>query len=1040
MQLVSVQPQQCKEQLHGLITTTKHSGRSSLKKNNMDVQEIKNTIHALVEKYESNRNFYRTLNFNETQVRNEFLDPLFEVLGWDIRNMSGKKTNEREVLLEESLKADAATHSKKPDYTFRLFGERKFFLEAKKPCVDISTDDNPAKQVRRYGYTANLKISVLSNFEDLYIYDTSYKVEDGDTLVKARIKAYHYTDYENVAEELLELVGKESVYTGHFEEVWDDIELNVVHQSVDSLFLEQINQWRLMLGQQILSCDPDLEIDYLGDIVQSYINKILFLRVCEDRNIETYQRLLTIADHNSHKELVAKFKEADNKYNSGLFEELISEDVIGNISSSFWMIIRQLYFPESPYSFTVLSSDILGRIYEIFLAEKLAVVDGELKIVKKPENAERDIVTTPNFVVREILHQTAAEIIQGKTANEINNLKCADIACGSGAFLLELYQLLYDSLVDYYFENDRSKLVQTSIDTYKLPYEMKRNLLVNCIYGVDKDFNAVEACKFGLLLKLLEDEDVNSLSSFHPILPDLSNNIFYGNSLLSTADVPADDAFEINPFDFGDRTFDLIVGNPPYMKTEDIKAFTPKEKSLYEKGNRYTSAYKQYDKYFLFIERALNLLKPDGYLGYVVPNKFMKVGAAKELRNFIANNAYLKTMISFGAHQVFADKSTYTCIIVLEKNKHENFKYSEVSDFIGWRVRNVNAYKFCDRPSVTINADTWILCTDEHLPLLNAVTAHTKPLGDIVGDDYIFNGIQTSANKIYVFVPISETRTTYTFKAFDGNEYEVEKAVTKPYFKTAQGADAMSTYRTFKPNARVFFPYKKDNDGHLQLIPLTTIQRRYPLFYTFLMAAKPELDKASRDIQPKPTTADEWYRYGRHQSLEACEVEEKMIVGVLAQTDKYAIDNNGTLVSSGGTAGYCLVSIPSDSQYSIYYIQAILGSIQGEWLASLYGEIFRGGYIARGTKVLKQIPIREIDFTDQNERNVHDDIADRQKRLIELGDKISKAAKNRRSLIPLQRQFDLLKHEQQNVINMLYGMTNDEVSLIPKIKELYAAD
>lgn len=1006
----------------------------------MDIQEIKKIIHALVEKYESNRDFYRTSKFNETQVRNEFLDPLFEVLGWDIRNMSGKKTNEREVLLEESLKADAATYSKKPDYTFRLFGERKFFLEAKKPCVDISTDDNPAKQVRRYGYTANLKISVLSNFEDLYIYDTSYKVEDGDTLTKARIKAYHYTDYENAVEELLELLGKESVYTGHFEEVWNDIELNVIHKSVDSLFLEQINQWRLMLGQQILSYDSDLKIDYLGDIVQSYINKILFLRVCEDRNIETYQRLLTIADHNSHEELVAKFKEADNKYNSGLFEELISEDVIGNISSSFWTIIRQLYFPESPYSFTVLSSDILGRIYEIFLAEKLAVVDGELKIVKKPENAERDIVTTPNFVVREILRQTAVEILQDKTVDEINNLKCADIACGSGAFLLELYQLLYDSLVDYYLENDRSKLVQTDIGTYKLPYEMKRNLLVNCIYGVDKDFNAVEACKFGLLLKLLEDEDVISLSSFHPILPDLSNNIFYGNSLLSTADVPVGDALEINPFDFGNRAFDLIVGNPPYMKTEDIKAFTPKEKPLYEKGDGYTSAYKQYDKYFLFIERALNLLKPDGYLGYIVPSKFMKVGAAKELRNLIASNAYLKTMISFGAHQVFADKSTYTCIIVLEKNKHENFKYSEVSDFIGWRVRDVNAYKFSERPSITINANTWVLCTDEHLPLLNAVTTHTKPLGDMVGEDYIFNGIQTSANKVYVFVPLSETRTTYTFKAFDGNEYEVEKAVTKPYFKTAQGAEAMNTYRTFKPNARVFFPYRKDNNGHLQLVPLTTIQRRYPLFYTFLMAAKSELNKVSRDIQPKPATANEWYRYGRHQSLEACEIEEKMIVGVLAQADKYAIDNNGTLVSSGGTAGYCLVSVPSDSQYSIYYIQAILGSIQGEWLASLYGEIFRGGYIARGTKVLKQIPIREIDFTNQNERNTHDDIANRQKKLIELGDKISKVAKNRRSLIPLQRQFDLLKQEQQNAINVLYGMTNDEVSLIPKIKELYATD
>lgn len=332
------------------------------------------------------------------------------------------------------------------------------------------------------------------------------------------------------------------------------------------------------------------------------------------------------------------------------------------------------------------------------------------------------------------------------------------------------------------------------------------------------------------------------------------------------------------------------------------------------------------------------------------------------------------------------------------------------------------------------------MCTDEHLPLLKKVTTHAKPLEDIVGGDYIFNGIQTSANKIYVFIPKSETRTTYTFKAFDGNEYEVEKAVTKPYFKTVQGTDAMNTYRTFKPNARVIFPYNRDNDGHLQLIPLKIIQRRYPLFYEFLMAAKPELNKASRDIQPKPINTDEWYRYGRHQSLEACEIKEKMIVGVLAQSDKYSIDNNGTLVSSGGTAGYCLVSVPSDSMYSIYYIQAILGSIQGEWLASLYGEIFRGGYIARGTKVLKQIPIREIDFTNQNERNTHDDIVDRQKRLIELGDKINKAAKNRRSLIPLQRQFDLLKEEQQKVINMLYGMTNDEVSLIPKIKELYAAD
>lgn len=152
------------------------------------INEIKNKIRTLVQKYEQGKEVYRTSRFNETQVRNEFLDPLFEILGWDIRNSAGKNTNEREVLLEEPLKANAASHSKKPDYTFRLFGERKFFLEAKKPCVHIEREDDPAKQVRRYGFTAGLKISVLSNFEHLYIYDTSYPV-DRMTLVSRLLSA-----------------------------------------------------------------------------------------------------------------------------------------------------------------------------------------------------------------------------------------------------------------------------------------------------------------------------------------------------------------------------------------------------------------------------------------------------------------------------------------------------------------------------------------------------------------------------------------------------------------------------------------------------------------------------------------------------------------------------------------------------------------------------------------------------------------------------------------------------------------------------------
>ena len=1001
------------------------------------INEIKSKIHALVQKYEQGKEVYRTSRFNETQVRNEFLDPLFEILGWDIRNTTGKNTNEREVLLEEPLKANAASHTKKPDYTFRLFGERKFFLEAKKPCVHIEREDNPAKQVRRYGFTAGLKISVLSNFEHLYIYDTSYPVEQNDTRVKAIVREYKYTDYENAAEELLEYLGKDSVYSGHFDDVWSEIEANINHKSVDELFLQQINDWRLMLGTEILRNNIEIEMEELGDVVQSYINKILFLRVCEDRNIETYQSLLQIADHNSHQELIAKFKTADSRYNSGLFEEKLSAEIIDNVSSSFWSIIRELYFPQSPYSFAVLSSDILGKIYEIFLSQRLAVVDDQLIIVNKPENEDRDIVTTPNFIVREILRQTIKDDLSHLTDNQIQNLKCADIACGSGAFLLETYQLLCDALIDFYMKNDRSKLIQTDINTYKLKFEIKRNILTKCIYGVDKDFNAVEACKFGLLLKLLEGEDESTIATFHPILPNLDKNIFYGNSLLEASDVPDNQVEDINPFDFEERKFDYIVGNPPYMKTEDIKEFTPKEYKLYPK--RYKSAYKQYDKYFLFIERAFNLLKENGAMGYIVPSKFMKVGAGKELRNFLSTHKAVKAITSFGAHQVFSDKSTYSCIVVLQKKENDYFKYLEIDSLTKWRVRDLTSFSENERNASLMGEETWVLCSDRLQSILNHISIQSAPLGDIVGDEYIFNGIQTSANKVYIFQPESEDRQYYYFK-YNEQLYQVEKKVTKPYFKTVLGDDSLNTYRTFKPNARVIFPYQKRTDGKLDVIKLKTIQRKYPYLYNYLAVIKSELDRPNRDIKPTPTNTNEWHRFGRHQSLEACEIAEKIIVGVLAQENKYAVDTNGTLVSSGGTAGYCLISIPADSHYSIYYIQAILGSIQGEWLASLYGEIFRGGFIARGTKVLKQIPVRTIDFTNPNDVAAHNEIVERQKSLITLGDRIIAAGNNTRKSTPLKRQFDLLKTEQQQAINNLYGMTEEEVVLIPKIKELYATD
>lgn len=997
---------------------------------------VKQDIHNLVERYETDRDYYLTDRYNETLLRSDFLDPLFELLGWDIKNRAGRPTNEREVILEEPLKAGALENTKKPDYTFRLFAERKFFLEAKKPCVHIDEVDAPARQARRYGYTANLKISVLSNFEYLMIYDTSVKVEESDTNQKALIKKYHYTEYEEKFDELNGLLGKESVYSGKFDELWQDIEVRLKQWSVDKQFLKQINEWRLLLGKEILAADPSIDIELLGDEVQSYINKILFLRVCEDRNIETYKNLLSIADRGQFNVLLNKFKKADTRYNSGLFDQALSEQVVCNASSAFWTIIRQLYFPESPYSFSVFSSDILGHIYEIFIAEKLAIIDGELRIVKKPENQDRDVVTTPTYIIREILRQTISPLCNGKSDKDILKLKIADIACGSGAFLLEAFQLLNDILIDYYIQHDISKLVQISENSYRLKYAVKKRLLTNCIYGVDKDFNAVEACKFGLLLKLLENEDSTSLMKERPVLPTLDSNIHFGNSLLSNGDVSVSDVDAINPFDFERLRFDAIIGNPPYLTTEGMKNVTPKELPLYKK--KYKSAYKQFDKYIVFIERALDLIKDNGMLGYIVPLKFMKVGAGQELRRLISTQKTLEAITSFGACQVFSGKSNYTCLLVLKKAKHAFFRYSDVSNLDKWRLADKNILPTDTKSINEITERTWPLFPEYLRKAYETIIGCSTNLVDITGDDNIFNGIQTSANKVYIFNPVSESETTYTFEN-GGNDWVIEKEVTRPYFQTSRGDDNLNTYRKFRPNARVIFPYKKNDEGKLEMIPLDDIESDYPLLYQYLIAHRDILDSPTRDIKPEPTTPNEWHRFGRHQSLDACNLPEKIIVGVLSTGDKYAVDTFSTFVSSGGTAGYCMIALPEDSQYSIYYLQAILNSKYLEWISSLYGEIFRGGFIARGTKVLKQLPIRKIDFEDNDEKLAHDTIAELQKHLIEIGDRLDSLHGNKRRRTILERQFAILKQQLADKIMHLYRLEEFD-SIIPVIKEQYAAD
>ena len=991
------------------------------------------SISDLVKKYDANRDAYRKSSYNETQLRADFLDPFFELLGWDIKNSQGKPTNEREVLLEESLKKDATSNTKKPDYTFRLYSERKFFVEAKKPSVKIDSNADSAKQVRRYGFTAKLKISVLSNFEYLAVYDCSSAVTPSDSSTLSRISLYHYTEYESAFEEIKAKLGREEVYNGSFDDVWKDIEDQLKLSSVDDLFLAQINEWRLTLGSEIFSHKPELSNERLNDLVQRYINSLIFLRVCEDRNLEVYKALLSCVEADDFSALITIFTNADKKYNAGLFDHDMVEEIITSSRSAFWTIIKQLYFPESAYSFSVFASDILGNIYEIFLSQQLRNLDGTIELVNKPEHQDRDIVTTPTFIIQDILRETVSQFCKDKSDAEILESTFADIACGSGAFLLEVYQLLHDTLVDYYLVHDVKALIQTSVDTYKLPFAQKRSLIENCIFGVDKDYNAVEACKFGLLLKLLENEDTTSIPA--PALPNIDDKIQFGNSLISPDLISDDATSEINPYDFGDVSFDVIVGNPPYMATEDMKAFTPLELPIYK--SKYTSAYKQFDKYFLFIERALTLLNDDGYFGYIIPSKFTKVGAATKLRKHLRASNHIKKIVSFGANQVFPKKTTYTCLLILKKTEHAAINYLEVQKLKDWKIRNVAADDYDSIKPAALDDQGWILVPGLFKPVYKEILDQSITLEALIGSDAIYNGIQTSANNTYIHKAEKEDDTYFYFKK-DKINWQFEKALTRPYFKTSGGKDNLNTYRPFSPNSFVIYPYIKTDEG-LKLVGLDQLKQEYPHAYKYLMHYRAKLDNDKRDIKPVPETENEWHRYGRHQSLEKCDVPAKIIVGVLSQGNKYAIDYFGTLISSGGTAGYCMITPPDDFEYSIYYIQAVLNSKYLEWCSALMGEVFRGGYIARGTKVLKKLPIRTIDFANDKDKALHDRIAKNQKQLIKMQGNIDKTQGDKRKLVPMNRAFNRLKSQLDGELKSLYGLKEHD-SLIPMISEVYATN
>lgn len=407
---------------------------------NANLVAARNQLRTLVSIYNSNFDQYQQATYNETQVRVDFVNQFFQLLGWDVLNEAGLPQHLREVTHEATVlvEENGAHRSKKPDYSFKVGTEILFFLETKKPSVNITADRAPSFQLRRYGWSGNLKVSVLTNFTDLFIYDCTVRPVEGDEIGTALIAHYHYTEYEDKFEEIYSLLSKESVLNGDFQRIFGNVRGAMRREPFDAYFLDQIRGWRNQLGSDVVRNNPNVDAVTLNIFVQRILNRSIFLRICEDKNLENYESLRRIT---TYQELKGLFAVADQKYDSGLFE-MLDEDRLIISDAVIIDIFQSLYYPNNSYEFGVVDPYIIGQIYELFLAETLEIeANGQVVSVKKPEVVDaQGTVNTPKNITDIIVNETLSSLYAGKTPEEVANYHIADICCGSGNFLLSAFE------------------------------------------------------------------------------------------------------------------------------------------------------------------------------------------------------------------------------------------------------------------------------------------------------------------------------------------------------------------------------------------------------------------------------------------------------------------------------------------------------------------------------------------------------------------------------------------------------------------------
>ena len=916
-------------------------------------------LQNLVARYQYAKDNGQLKNASEATMRT-WIDELLSVFGWDVRNTHQVLTEHSLGKNEKEKLNQIGSTNTRPDYTLVNGNVMLVFVDAKRLTVDIEHDKEVAFQIRSYGWSIGAPFSIVTNFESLAIYDCSPMPNSEDYANVARIGFLKYNQFVDNYEILDSFLSRTNVISGNLKFIGKKA------NSLDETFSKMLGDIRKKLAKVILDGNHIEDINTLSYYVQTIINRILFIRVCESRGLEKEGLLRDFAQNDFWEEFKScSYAEFYNRYDGPMFKRIPPLQSLNITNEVFVDFVKCLYYP-SPYRFDVIPLKTLSDIYDLFLGYQLVVKDGEVADELKAEfKKSNGAVTTPANLVSQVIKSTMPDTYIGNyTANQLLSLKVIDIACGSGVFLVGVYDYLAQNIEKKISEGeDFPKEYYVALDgKVILTLEGRKAIINNCIYGVDINPEAVEVAKLSLSLKLVDDyhpkdfDVVGILGS--QILSGIGTNIKCGNSLVEADiekvcpsiinDLPqlqATNAFaweDTFPAVFAEGGFDFVVGNPPYVEVKNYNVGLPCM-AEYIKTVYCSSKNGKIDLAIPFIEKGMDILNPQGRLGYIIQKRFFKDQYGKGIRKYLTDTEhyYLNGIYDYEENDLFSGRTTYVAILVCDKNTGNNKNV--------WYFNSVDSAKNQLLASESLSETPWNFESAQ----LNALRLRlSKELGTLQDVCHVKVGVQVLWNDAFQIVADRiENGIVYGHSKID-KDVIVEYDSCKPLLCNEQFAPLTKReYKTF-----ALFPYEVSENGEIRELAFSEYSATYPKAGAYLNKHKKLICEKVQTLPEKNKSYDakeHWHLFTRANNHGA--IYQKICVPMTAQCPQAAVVLDKHVYCDN--ANMFFIQIDPIDETRLYALSAIINSTIFYAFARGIANPQRGGYFKFNKQFLDPVPV-----------------------------------------------------------------------------------